>query len=432
VISPKGALVRAKALVVLALAALLSPLAALPARSTTYCFGVSSTMTAVPGHITYGTPGDDVIVGTAGSDVIRGGLGKDRICGLGGDDDLRGGAGRDRISGGDGNDVIWGNSGTSNLLKGDGGHDTLRADGNEDEARGGLGDDVLKAYGPGSLWGGPGGDILQSFAGFVALYGEGGNDRIRSGYRNDLDAGPGFDRCSLDMTVPGTGCEAITLLCGSGGDDLPAGFPASVNDPSSAAGDFDGNGVEDTLYVWRSGSTFYAHVETDGGFGAQATWPHPVDGDHAAWALGGHDVDGDGLDEAFVVVDAVDSPVTVGIFTLWEAIGSPTTGFSCALRPVWHESTATALRFPIYNGPDVQTGLQCRGDHTLRAFDQSYAGGVLYTQSRYDFAYSPSFGSGDPVLSPTSNDTVSLSAIDDAAQIALGGQFTCGGLSLYP
>ena len=78
---------RPKLLTTLTLVALLSPLAGLPARATTYCFGVPSTMTALPGHVTYGTPGDDVIMGTAGNDVIRGGRGQDRICGLGGDDD---------------------------------------------------------------------------------------------------------------------------------------------------------------------------------------------------------------------------------------------------------------------------------------------------------------------------------------------------------
>ena len=104
---------RGKALVVLALAALLTPLAALPAQSTTYCFGVPTTMSAVPGGTTYGTAGDDVILGTAGNETIYGNGGRDRLCGGGGDDRLYGGAGRDRLAGDEGNDLIIGGAGTT-------------------------------------------------------------------------------------------------------------------------------------------------------------------------------------------------------------------------------------------------------------------------------------------------------------------------------
>ena len=99
---------RGKALVVLALAALLTPLAALPAHSTTYCFGTPTTMSVVPGGTTYGTAGDDVILGTAGNETIFGMGGRDRLCGEGGDDRLYGGAGRDRLAGDAGNDLIIG------------------------------------------------------------------------------------------------------------------------------------------------------------------------------------------------------------------------------------------------------------------------------------------------------------------------------------
>jgi hypothetical protein len=420
---------RGKALVVLALAALLTPLAALPAPAATYCFGMPATIiVAVPGVVTYGTAGDDVIVGTEGDDIIRGGLGKDRICGLGGNDDLRGGAGRDRISGGEGDDVIWGNAGSNQLLKGDGGNDTIRADGSEDEIRGGLGDDVLKAYGPGTVYGGPGADILQSFAAFVALYGEGGNDRIRSSYRNDLDAGPGFDRCYLDMTVPGTGCERVTLLCGSGGDPLPAEPPEEL---SNASGDFDGNGVDDTLYVWKDGSQWIAHIETDGGFGAEIVLP--TDELIPAKAIGGYDVNGDGIDEAFIKVDAGASSDIVGIYTLWEAVGSPTTGFSCALRPVSffpHEEAKAS--FVIDAGINQQTGLQCRADHTLREYNQETVDQIAYTQHRYDYVYSASFGTSYPMLWNNATTQVDLLWPADQTLINLAGQFTCGTLSLYP
>ncbi len=419
---------RGKALVVLALAALLTPLAALPAHSATSCFGMPPTITVtVPGVITYGTAGDDVILGTAGDDTIRGGLGKDRICGLGGSDDLRGGPGRDRISGGDGNDYLRGDAGSNQILKGDGGNDIIRADGTGDEIRGGLGDDVLRAYHPGTVFGGPGADTLQSFAAFVALYGEGGNDRIRSNYRNDLDGGPGFDRCYLDMTVPGTGCERVTLLCGSGGEPLPTEPP---DDLTTATGDFDGNGSADDLYVWKDGTQWIAHIETDGGFGAEIVLP--TSQYSPARAIGGHDVNGDGVDEAFLQVEAGASTTVLGIYTLWEAVGSPTTGFSCALLPVMY-STAPAETTFIIGGPVLfQNGLQCRANHTLREFSQDTPDGVTYTQHRDNYDYLPGFGLADPVVHPTSSNIFTLHSPANDALIALGASFTCGTLSLYP
>ena len=38
-------------------------------------------------------------------------------------------------------------------------------------------------------------------------------------------------------------------------------------------GDFDGDGLQDTLYVWKDGSDWIAHIETDAGFGAQTVLP---------------------------------------------------------------------------------------------------------------------------------------------------------------
>ena len=48
-----------------------------------------------------GTPGNDVIRGTEGPDVIVAGDGNDKVWGLGGDDVICGGLGNDRIDGGD-------------------------------------------------------------------------------------------------------------------------------------------------------------------------------------------------------------------------------------------------------------------------------------------------------------------------------------------
>jgi RTX calcium-binding nonapeptide repeat (4 copies) len=80
-----------------------------------------------------GKSGNDVVVGTAGDDVLVGGSGNDVLCGLGGDDVLTGGSGNDELDGGPDDDVLAGGSGTDHLdggtgidaLNGGSGNDTL-------------------------------------------------------------------------------------------------------------------------------------------------------------------------------------------------------------------------------------------------------------------------------------------------------------------
>ena len=70
------------------------------------------------------TPGDDVIFGTSGDDLIDGWENNDTIYGLAGNDTLFGWNGNDIIDGGDGNDWIFGEGGTD-FLTGGAGNDTF-------------------------------------------------------------------------------------------------------------------------------------------------------------------------------------------------------------------------------------------------------------------------------------------------------------------
>jgi hypothetical protein len=394
---------RGKALAVLALAALLTPLAALPAGSTTFCFGLPTTMSVDPSGTTYGTPGDDVILGTAGNDTIYGNGGKDRLCGGGGNDRLYGGLGRDRLRGDDGDDLLNSGAGKNHVLNGGIGNDTIRAQGYGDEAGGGPGDDTLIATAP-----------------FLVLQGNGGDDTITSDYRNDLDAGVGRDRCTLGIGTPGTGCEQVELACGTGGTPLPGDPPSEL---STRYGDFDGDGLEDTLYVWKDGSDWIAHIETDRGFGAETVLP--THESIPARAIGGYDVNGDGIDEAFLLVDTGASSQVIGLYTLWNASGAPF--FSCGIEEV------AAATWAIDAGLYAQTGLQCRGHNYLREYYQETAGGNSYSQNQYNYDYLPNFTSAAPSLSLRSSLTgILLVSPTDDALINLAGQFTCGGLSLNP
>ncbi len=97
---------------------------------------------AVPGVITVGTAGDDVIYGTNGDDRIAGMGGNDLIVGLAGSDQISGGDGDDTICGGDGRDFLTGGAG-NDTISGDAGNDDISGDDGDDTLMGGTGIDRI-------------------------------------------------------------------------------------------------------------------------------------------------------------------------------------------------------------------------------------------------------------------------------------------------
>ena len=90
-----------------------------------------------------GTPDNDVIYGTNGTDVIVGGRGTDQIHGLGGDDFICGEGGRDILTGGSGDDELSGGGGADAIFGGSG-DDFLNGGDLADQLHGGSGDDTLQ------------------------------------------------------------------------------------------------------------------------------------------------------------------------------------------------------------------------------------------------------------------------------------------------
>ena len=158
------------------------------------CEGVTATIIGTPGSdLIRGTSGPDVIVRGDKKDLIYGLSGGDRICGdgiddirgNGGDDQLFGGANVDVVAGGNGNDFIDGGK-PSDALKGGKGLDTIEGRGEDDLLRGGEKKDIIRGQG--------GDDDLR---------GESGNDKLRGGKGDDsLNGGAGSDDCDQG---PGSG-----------------------------------------------------------------------------------------------------------------------------------------------------------------------------------------------------------------------------------
>jgi len=108
------------------------------------------------------------MIGTEGSNWLKGYEGDDVISGLGGDDTIYGDIGNDTLDGGAGSDYLFGEAG-------------------DDTLRGGEGNDwLIDGEGNNTLYGGSGYDYLQGGAGADTLDGGPDNDYLYGDYGNDL------------------------------------------------------------------------------------------------------------------------------------------------------------------------------------------------------------------------------------------------------
>jgi Ca2+-binding RTX toxin-like protein len=156
------------------------------------CSGLTATVNVAGSGPIQGTSGNDVIIGTAGNDTIFGNGGDDKICGRGGNDTIEGNQGTDKIHGEDGDDLIYG-EGAGVVITG--GNDQLFGDAGQDVLHGRVGNDRLD--------GGADADTLFGENGADTLIGVG------DGVRDDLDAGSGPDRCTVDGLDHATSCESV-------------------------------------------------------------------------------------------------------------------------------------------------------------------------------------------------------------------------------
>ena len=211
----------------------------------------------IVGSSSFGTDGDDALVGTSGADVLFGFGGNDAILGLAGDDLISGGTGNDDLDGGQGSDVLAGDSGADRLFGGDAA-DYLLIDSADTAIDGGAGFDsafvqdsaaVTLDMGASSIEWALGSDGADTFnaasqTSAVYIYGLGGDDTLTgSAFGDYIDGGDGIDTLAGgngdDLLVGNGGSD---ILKGEGGDD----YLIELGGDSVIEG---GTGF-DSLFVW--------------------------------------------------------------------------------------------------------------------------------------------------------------------------------------
>jgi predicted extracellular nuclease len=181
------------------------------------CNGLQATIIGTPGdNVLNGTNGNDVIVGMGGDDIINGGNGNDVICGNAGDDTLNGGNGNDTLLGSFGDDILDGGNGNDTLSGGDGVDQLLGQNGN-DTLSGGNGNDTLTGHN--------GNDTLDGDAGNDTLTGHNGDDILDGGADDDTLVGNN----GSDTLTGGSGADSFS---GGNGSDTNTDFNAGEGDTS--------------------------------------------------------------------------------------------------------------------------------------------------------------------------------------------------------
>ena len=266
-----------------------------------------------------GNAGDDVVIGTAGNDVIKTWDGNDTVCGLAGIDTIAGGNGNDTLIGGPGLDTIRGQAGNDTLI-GDDGNDNLYAGAGNDTVFGGLGNDTVQGQagldiidggdGDDFLVGGNDADTITGGLGLDLIYATAGNDTVNAGAGVDeVRGGSGVDIINGDDgndnlfgstqgdTING-GLGDDTLWGEAGNDTINGGLGIDTVNAGDGADTVHGNEGDDVLNGNNGNDTMFGDLGNDrlvGGLNNDTLWGG--DGTGALVGDGGDVLIGnDGLD----------------------------------------------------------------------------------------------------------------------------------------
>lgn len=192
-----------------------------------------------------------------------------------------------------------------------------------------------------------------------------------------------------------------------------AAIGAGATDVTTKPGDFDGNGVADTLRTYKLGSTWHLRVELAGGASGHDLVVPGVDPGTGLKAVGGFNLDENQSNEAFVVIGGGASTTLVAIFVF----------NNCQLTRV--TEMGNAATFPVGASAQRRTGLSCVLGTALQTLSASAPPntGTPFTGTRttYDLV-----GSDLVQANVSAQETF---AMNDPAG-AVFSRFTCGSLSL--
>jgi Ca2+-binding RTX toxin-like protein len=163
-----------------------------------------------------GSPGDDVLLGSARSQTIFAGAGNDHVCA------------------GDGKDIVHGQAG-DDTIHGEGRGDTLLGESGGDHLYGDVLDDHLIA--------GPGADVLVGGHGVDVMFGGASNDLLRGGTNRDCFYGQGGSNAASFATATPPGVSAL----GIAGVRVDLESPAKGGCPRRGSGRADGDGTGEVL-----------------------------------------------------------------------------------------------------------------------------------------------------------------------------------------
>ncbi|WP_079202276.1 peroxidase family protein [Pseudomonas sp. CC6-YY-74] len=172
------------------------------------------------------TGGEHVVLGgTAGNDILIGGIGDDTLYGDAGNDRLEGGHGNDEIQGGAGDDIIT-DMGGDDLIKGGDGNDVIHGGQGANLIIGGRGNDfIVTGEDSSEVIGGEGNDFILGSKMNVQMAGNEGDDWIEIGSQ-DGAPGDNFDPFGTDSVIGHDvflGDGGFDEMIGEGGDDIMVG-----------------------------------------------------------------------------------------------------------------------------------------------------------------------------------------------------------------
>ncbi|MGI8806376.1 MAG: hypothetical protein ACR2KK_00705 [Acidimicrobiales bacterium] len=237
---------------------------------------------------------------------------------------------------------------------------------------------------------------------------------VLAGCRTDSSSDdPLTESTSATPGTEATGSPGATAAPGSGAVRCP--LPAlggGVIDATTKPGDFDGNGVADTLRTYKVTGEWHLRVELDGGQSGDDLVV-PADPSSGLKAVGGFNVGGNVADEAFAIVSSGASATSIAIFTFT----------NCKLVQVGANDRVTT--FLVEALPDRRSGLRCVAGTELQVLNAAVRPRTTtpFTATRTTFKV---IGSALVRASVSPEETY---AADDPRLVPFG-RFDCGSLSL--